>query len=127
MLICLACRRTDGDHALRCSYIADLDDDSLTRQFMRDNAKLFESERLTHPIGGAPKRAPSQTTDEFLRAILAKPTQLAIYEHSMQLAEPDDAFDQRMRELMLEMSRIDAAMVKSKRTLASLAWPEDVS
>jgi len=100
MLICLACRRHDGDHALRCSYIAGDDDDGLTRQFMRDDAKLFESEPLT---------------------------QLEVYEHSMQLAEPDDAFDQRMRELMLEMSRIDAAMVKSTRTLASLTWPEDQS
>ena len=88
---------------------------------------LNESERLTHPIGGGPRRAPIQTTDEFLLAILAEPTQLERYEHSMAMAEPDDAFDQRMRELMLEMSRIDAAMVKSTRTLASLTWPEDQS
>jgi hypothetical protein len=125
MLICLACRRHDGDHALRCSYIAGDDDDGLTRQFMRDNAKLFESERLTHPIGGGPRRVPVQTTDEFLAAILAEPTQLERYEHSMAMAEPNDAFDQRMKDVMAEMNAIEAATLRTTRAL--MAWPEDKS
>ena len=76
MLICLACRRQDGDHSLNCSYLAGYEDSELARAFKRVNADLFESERLTHPIGGGPKRVPIQTTDEFLAAILPDPTNL---------------------------------------------------
>ncbi len=76
MLICLACRRQDGDHSLNCSYLAGYEDSELARAFMDENADLFESERLTHPIGGGPKRVPIQTTDEFLLAILADQTRL---------------------------------------------------
>ena len=125
MLICLACRRQDGDHSLNCSYISRPDEDRFIREFMDDNAELFESERLTHPIGGGPKRAPSQTADEFLLAILAEPVRsnLERYEHSMAMAEPDDAFDQRMKDLMIEMNRIDAQRLRTTRALMS--WPED--
>ena len=66
MLICLACRRQDGDHSLDRLHISKPDEDRFIREFMDDNAELFESERLTHPIGGGPKRVPVQTTDEFL-------------------------------------------------------------
>ena len=125
MLICLACRRHDGDHALNCSYITKPDEDGMIRRFMDDNAELFESDRLTHPIGGGPRRAPSQTTDEFLTAILAEPTQLERYEHSMAMAEPNDAFDQRMKALMAEMNAIEAASLRTTRALMS--WPEDKS
>jgi hypothetical protein len=122
MLICLACRRHDGDHALNCGYIAGPDHDSLARTFMDDNAELFESERLTHLIGGGPKRAPSQTTDEFLLAILAEPTHLERYEHSMAVADHDDAFEMRMRTLMAELNRLNAQSLKA--THALMSWPE---
>ena len=125
MLICLACRRQDGDHALHCSYISGPDEDRFIREFMDDNAELFESERLTHPIGGGPKRAPSQTTDEFLAAILAEPTNLEHYGHSMAIAEPNDEFDQRMKAVMVEMNRIDAQSLRTTRALMS--WPQDKS
>ena len=125
MLICLACRRHDGDHALTCDYIAGPDHDSLARTFMDDNTELFESDRLTHPIGGGPRRVPIQTTDEFLAAILAEPTQLERYEHSMAMAEPNDAFDQRMKDVMAEMNAIEAATLRTTRAL--MAWPEDQS
>ena len=52
MLICLACRRQDGDHSLNCSYISRPDEDRFIREFMDDNAELFESERLTHLLFG---------------------------------------------------------------------------
>jgi hypothetical protein len=122
MMICLACRRQDGDHALTCDYIAGPDHDSMARQFMDENADLFESERLTHPFGGGPKRAPVQTTDEFLAAILAEPTNLERYEHSMAMAEPDDVFDQRMKDVMAKMNAIEAASLRTTR--ASVSWPE---
>ena len=122
MMICLTCRRQDGDHALTCDYIAGPDHDSMARQFMDDNATLFESERLTHPVGGGPRRVPVQTTDEFLRVILAIPPQLAVYEHSMAIAEPDDVFDQRMKDVMAKMNAIEAASLRTTRALMS--WPE---
>ena len=125
MLICLACRRQDGDHSLNCSYISGPDEDRFIREFMDDNAELFESDRLTHPIGGGPKRVPVQTTDEFLLAILAEPTQLERYEHSMAIAEPNDEFDRRMKDVMAEMNRIDAQSLRTTRALMS--WPEDKS
>ena len=125
MLICLACRRQDGDHSLNCSYISRPDEDRFIREFMDDNAELFESDRLTHPIGGGPRRVPVQTTDEFLAAILAEPTQLERYEHSMAIAEPNDEFDQRMKDVMAEMNRIDAQSLRTTRALMS--WPEDKS
>jgi len=125
MLICLACRRQDGDHSLNCSYISRPDEDRFIREFMDDNAELFESDRLTHPIGGGPKRVPVQTTDEFLLAILAEPTQLERYGHSMAIAEPNDEFDQRMKDVMAEMNRIDAQSLKVAS--AMISWPEDKS
>ena len=115
MLICLACRRHDGDHALNCGYIAGPDHDSLARTFMDDNADLFESVPLTHNV-------PTQTTDEFLLAILAEPSHLERYEHSMAMAEPNDAFDQRMKDVMAEMNAIEAASLRTTRALMS--WPE---
>ena len=122
MMICLACRRQDGDHSLNCSYLAGYEDSELARAFMDENADLFESERLTHPIGGGPRRIPVQTTDEFLTAILAMPPQLAVYEHSMAIAEPDDVFDQRMKDVMAKMNAIEAASLRTTR--ASMSWPE---
>ena len=118
MLICLACRRQDGDHSLNCSYISRPDEDRFIREFMDDNAELFESERLTHNV-------PTQTTDEFLLAILAEPTQLERYGHSMAIAEPNDEFDQRMKDVMAEMNRIDAQSLKVAS--AMISWPEDKS
>ena len=127
MLICLACRRHDGDHALTCDYIAGPDHDSLARTFMDDNTELFESDRLTHPIGGGPRRVPVQTTDEFLLAIMAEPVRsnLERYEHSMAIAEPNDEFDRRMKDVMAEMNRIDAQRLKVAS--AMISWPEDKS
>ncbi len=125
MLICLACRRQDGDHRLNCSYLAGYEDSELARAFMDENADLFESERLTYPIGGGPKRVPIQTTDEFLLAILAEPTQLERYGHSMAIAEPNDEFDQRMKDVMADLNRLDAQSLRTTRALMS--WPEGKS
>ena len=47
------------------------------------------------------------------------------YEHSMAMAEPDDAFDQRMKDVMAEMNAIEAASLRTTRALMS--WPEDKS
>ncbi len=55
MLICFKCRRQDGVHDVFCPYIPD---DEIVREFMVLNADLFESEPLTHPIGGEPRRIP---------------------------------------------------------------------
>ena len=115
MLICLACRRHDGDHALNCGYIAGPDHDSLARTFMDDNAELFESVPLTHNV-------PTQTTDEFLLAILAEPSHLERYEHSMAVADHDDAVEARMRTLMAELNRLNVQSLKAASALVS--WPE---
>ena len=119
MLICLSCRRTEGDHALNCDYIAIYDHDSMARRFMDDNAELFESDRLTHPIGGGPRRVPIQSTSEFLTAVGVK-SHLETYEHSMAVA--DDPFDQRMKDVMAKMNAIEAASLRTTRALMS--WPE---
>ena len=55
MLICFKCHRQDGVHDVFCPYIPD---DEIVREFMVLNADLFESEPLTHPIGGEPRRIP---------------------------------------------------------------------
>ena len=66
MLICFKCHRQDGVHDVFCPYISD---DEIVREFMVLNADLFESEPLTHPIGGEPRRIPIRSQGLYVKEV----------------------------------------------------------